>query len=512
MKKMLLVAVLAISALTACKKSTPAATEPTPVDPLVSVSGIDKLRDSVYLYAKEAYYWSDALPDYAAFNPRSFAGTDELSSLQLEVFQLSQYKKNPTTGVAYEFYSAGSTQAKYSTIDLASSSNRLNAVTGDFGFLPSYAGVNDLRVKYVYSGSPAGLAGIKRGYQITSVNGRTALSADNNANLNFLTNAIYQNSSITLVLKKPDASTMTVTLNTASYKINPVITTKVLSDGSGKKVGYIVFNSFVSLSSTQTALDNAFSDFATAGCSDLVVDFRYNLGGYTTTAEYLADLIVPSSANGKVLYSAYFNPLLTSNKAVLLKNQVRKNENNQLYNYSDIDFSLDAQTSKVAKKGSLNLNRVFFLVGSSTASSSELVINSLKPYMNVQMIGTTTYGKPVGFFDIRIGKYEMYIPEFETKNSQGQGGYFTGMTPGSATYPGKYATDDLTKEFGDPTERLLAQALNYISNGVYTNSVDLQIQSTGGSQLSEQTQADFAHMTEKKSLQGMIITGPKLKQ
>jgi hypothetical protein len=509
MKKILLCAGVLFTLFTSCKKSTPV--DETP--PAPTGSALDLMRDSVFLYAKEDYYWNDGLPDYATFNPRAISGSTDLIALQTEVNTLSQYKINPLTNKPYEYYSPSPGQAKYSFIDDGTASGKLNAVTGDFGFAPIYNTTTDLRVKYVYAGSPADLAGIKRGYQIMSINGRTDLTY-NTTNVNFIVNAYTASSTITMVLKKPDATTFTANLTTASYTIKPVITYKVLdySGTTGKKIGYIVFNSFVTLSSTQAALTTAFNSFTAANITDLVVDFRYNGGGYVETAEFLDNLIAPTSANGKTMYTAYYNSTLAANKETLLKNQVRRDAaTNQLYNYSQIDYSPTANTEKFAKQGTLNISRVFFIVTGSTASASELTINNLRPYMNVQLIGSQyTYGKPVGFFDINIGKYQMYIPEFETKNSAGQGGYYGGMAPGTTDYPGKVATEDPTKDFGDPTETLLAQAINYINNGAYLNSSDLQIQSTGTSGAKLTTDA-IAEKQSSREFNGMILTRHHLK-
>jgi C-terminal processing protease CtpA/Prc len=111
--------------------------------------------------------------------------------------------------------------------------------------------------------------------------------------------------------------------------------------------------------------------------------------------------------------------------------------------------------------GSANISKVYFLVLSGTASASELLINNLKPVMDVKLIGQPTYGKPVGFFAIAIDKLDLYIPQFETKNSLNVGGYYNGMTP-DFTVP-----DDVTKDFGDRTEALLAAALNYSEKGTF---------------------------------------------
>jgi carboxyl-terminal processing protease len=179
-------------------------------------------------------------------------------------------------------------------------------------------------------------------------------------------------------------------------------------------------------------------------------------------------LIVPATKSGTPMYSYYFNDILVNNQETLLTNQVRRDNNNKLYNYGQFNYTVAGNTTKFAKKGSLNISKVFFIVTGATASASELTINNLRPHLNVQLIGTTSYGKPVGFFDIDINKYQMYIPEFETKNSAGQGGYYTGMTPGSTDYPGIKDYDDPTKDFGDPTEKLLAHALSYVKTGTYS--------------------------------------------
>jgi len=88
--------------------------------------------------------------------------------------------------------------------------------------------------------------------------------------------------------------------------------------------------------------------------------------------------------------------------------------------------------------------------------------------MDVELIGDTTYGKPVGEIPIPISNYILYSPQLYVENSANQGDYYTGMAPGTATYPGLLAADDVTKDFGDSTELLLAHALNFVQNGTYS--------------------------------------------
>jgi carboxyl-terminal processing protease len=437
-------------------------------------STLDLIRDSVFLYAKEEYYWNTSLPTYAQFNPRGFTATADIDALTNEVNALSQYAINPATNQPYEYYAPNPGEAKYSFIDNGQVSTQLNGVHGDFGFAPLYNTISDLRIKYVYPGSPADIAGIKRGYQITTINGNSNFPYDGGSGTNtqFVINAYAYSNSISMTLKKPDGTTMNATLNVANYTVNPVLTYKVYDQGNGHKAGYMVFNSFTSLANAQPQINTAFNYFVANGVTDLVVDLRYNGGGYIETAEYLDNLIVPAAKNGTLMYNTYYNSILAANKETLLANQTRRDPNTgQDYNYAQFDYSVASYTVNFAKVGTLNVNRVFFIVTGSTASASELTINNLLPEFpasSVFLIGTTSYGKPVGFFDIDINQYQLYIPEFATMNSANQGGYYAGMTPGTTTYPGVMDYDDVTKDFGDPTEVLLAHALNYVKLGTFS--------------------------------------------
>ncbi|RZK68730.1 MAG: hypothetical protein EOO92_22860, partial [Pedobacter sp.] len=131
--------------------------------------------------------------------------------------------------------------------------------------------------------------------------------------------------------------------------------------------------------------------------------------------------------------------------------------------YADIDYSVAANTNVFSKKGNLgSVTNIVFIVSDRTASASELVINSLKPKMNVTLVGVKTYGKPIGFFPIRIeNRYDVYLSLFETKNALGQGGYYTGITPEVSG-----GTDYSDYDWGNPSESYLQKAINVIAPGV----------------------------------------------
>lgn len=494
----LTICLFAASIFTACKK-TPANVTPAGISPSDPGTALDKIKDSVYLFTQEDYLWYDAIPAYATFKPRTFTGTTDQVALQNEVDALSQYKINPTTSQPYEYDKSAPGTAKYSFIDQGQVATSLGGTNGDYGFGPIYNTATDLRIKYVYPGSPADKAGLVRGYQIISIVGVPSLTYTSSTSTNYtaLVNALFSSTTITMTVQKPDNTTFNVTLNTANYTVIPVLKAQVLDLGNGKKMGYLVFNSFTDPTNAKTYLDAAFSNFTTAGVTDLVVDLRYNGGGSVATSEYLADLIVPTAKTNTLMYSAYFNDKLQNDKYPLLAKKFQINAG---------DFKVANNQTSFTKAGSLNISRVFFIVTGNTASASELTINNLIPEMNVQLIGTTTYGKPVGFFGIPIGTYQLYTPEFETMNSANQGGYYAGMTPGSATYPGFAANDDVTHDFGDPNEALLAHAINYTTVGTFSVSPALTTlgNGTNSSQLSVDEINRISHDLSRNSVKVMI--------
>jgi C-terminal processing protease CtpA/Prc len=147
--------------------------------------------------------------------------------------------------------------------------------------------------------------------------------------------------------------------------------------------------------------------------------------------------------------------------------------------FENVSFAGAINTVNYEKAGNLNLSRVFFIVSGSTASASELLINNLKPYMDVKIIGDTTYGKPVGFFPIEIAsKYAIYPISFRTINSAGNADYYNGFAPDNL------APDGVNKDWGDVTEPSLAAVLNYINTGSFklAAAADQQMQKQKGAQ------------------------------
>ncbi|MDE1193437.1 MAG: S41 family peptidase [Arachidicoccus sp.] len=480
----------------------------------------DKLYDSIYLYALQTYYWNTQLPTYKSFNPRGYENANDSLGLANEIFAFTRYPKD-ASGNLYEqrikfdentaANEPDNSEPKYSQIYYSN-----NSFTGNAGFIPNvqfgkeredatldgkdsglgmivsfvpadyyddstYLINNSIAksyssyicvVRYVVNGSPAQKAGINRGDIIAKLNDLNidfgTTSSPNETNINYVGNSIYYAQSAKLsVYKSSNKEINDYSLNAISYNFNPIFKSEVLSYGS-HKIAYLAFLSFIDPSIAKPVLDSAFASYSSQGATDIIVDLRYNGGGYVATAEDLINYLVPSSANNSTMYTEYYNQTMVNGKATLLSNIPQDYDNLSRGQLSKLDFSPSAQTTKISKAGNLDLKKVYFIVSSGTASASELVINSVKPYSTVTQINSDfsdtssfTYGKPVGFFEIRVGKFSMWIPNFETKNANNEGGYYQGIKSDYREF------DDITHDFGDPKEYCLADMI-YLISGVDT--------------------------------------------
>jgi C-terminal processing protease CtpA/Prc len=251
-------------------------------------------------------------------------------------------------------------------------------------------------------------------------------------------------------------------LSQTSYPADPVSTYTLLDTPEGT-AGYLVLNSFPPLTAAQASLDNAFAAFATAGITHLIIDLRYNAGGYTETAEYLLGLLAPTRLQGAILYTEHYNILLQQRQAPILTRQRLLDANGNAIpykgryaTYADVDYSPEANTYTLTKHGSLEtITDVTFITTAETASASELVIHALRPHLRIRQVGTESYGKPVGFFPVTIDQYMLWMPTFNITNATGNGDYYNGLPPDIV------ASDDVTHDFGDPQEASLATALSH---------------------------------------------------
>ncbi|WP_341842649.1 S41 family peptidase [Chitinophaga caseinilytica] len=474
-------AFVGIAALASCKKSgnpSPGGGNPPPTTPTTGTR-LQLSLDSLYLYAKETYLWYDAIPTYESFNPRQYAGSDDFNSLTEELYKITQLKNDPATSKPFEYYTPAPSRSKFSyvekgnlargikaSVDLEGDGNDLGLILAvvTFGSDPT----TYLYVRNVEKGSPADKAGITRGCLITKVNDGPPPGSQSAAT------TLMNSATAKLTFTKPKTSTsVTVTINKAAYKNDPVVTWKTFAPVNGNVTGYLVLGHFSRQTVAKPSLDKAFAEFAAKGANSVVVDLRYNGGGYVATAEYLTNLLAPSGMQTKVMYKQVYNELVRTSKAPILKsipyldaNYQQVYQGSRALTYADLDFTENGNTYFFEKAGPLTTaKKIVFIVSGATASASELVINSYKAWpanVTVRTVGAKTYGKPVGFFGIGIDKFTVYMAQFSSKNALGEGDYYSGMTPDIA------AQDYIPMDFGDPEEKSLKAALDYIYYGTTT--------------------------------------------
>ena len=263
----------------------------------------------------------------------------------------------------------------YITDDWASFQGSLQGVEKTFGYdlafgIFSNTGTYFAVVEYVYPDSPAALAGLKRGDIIVSMNGKD-ITKDNYTDLLYaenvtITMGIYDGQSIS---KGEDKSLTALVMN-----LDPVQITKVFEEG-GHKIGYLFYAQYIT--GYNSSLEDAFQYFKDQQITDLVLDLRYNPGGYLSAAQLLCSSVAPLNVvnSNSTLVTLHWND---SYQQYWEQNNVT----DQLY----VNF-----TDTAAVK--LGLNEIYILTGQGTASASELTITGLKPYMNVITVGDTTYGK-----------------------------------------------------------------------------------------------------------------------
>ena len=376
----------------------------------------NKLKDSTLLYTRDAYLWYNQIP--ANFNARQYADPDAIMEA-IRPYSIETGFTNPV-----DRWSFAVTRQQWD--DLSS------GIGGDFGMGVFFLSNTDLRVSYVEKASPAGKATIKRSWQIKSINNKSNLTPNDE---DLIINAVYLSNSATFTFGRPAGADTTITLTAGTYLESPIYVDSVYQTGP-TKTGYMVLNSFLGdTTKIKNEFQRIFTRFQTEGVQDVVVDLRYNGGGYVRLQDELANYLVPTGNNGQIMEDMRFNDKLGP------------------------QFN---RTTRFQKKGSLNINRLFVIVTQNTASASELLINSLKPFMNVQLIGPSrTHGKAVGYFGIEVMDWVIFPVSFRTLNKNGEGNYFNGLAVNNQVM------DGLDKGWGDVNERCLASALRYITTGSY---------------------------------------------
>lgn len=382
----------------------------------------DEVKKAIVDVMREWYFWNDQLP--ATLDLSKFTSNEELLD-----------------GIVYkplDRFSYLTTQE-----DFNNSFVGRNAGHG-FGF--AFTADEKLYISFVFNESPAGKDGWKRGWEITQINDKPIADyKTSTGGYDFKLGGPDPGITNKFTFKLPDGSTTTRSNTKAEYQSNSVLDQRIFQIDT-KKVGYWAYQSFkatAGLSPTRSAeVQTSMEYFQSQGVQELIIDLRYNGGGSVAVAEQICNYIVQSENTGKLMYTNQLN--------------ASKTAQNSSRNFNKI--------------GNINLSRVLFITSRSSASASELIINALEPYLDVVLIGDTTYGKPVGSFPLssynrilQTNNVEVVPITFAIANSAGKAEYFDG-------FPADFMVGDSPQfPWGDTKDLRLAAALEYIRTGTVGN-------------------------------------------
>lgn len=383
-------------------------------------------KDVVHTFMNDVYYWYDEVPDV---DPADYSTKEDL------LVALTQPERN--RGHVYS----------YLTTIAAEDAFLSNAAYVGFGFSMAQDQNGDIYLRESFPGGPAAAAGMVRGDRIDAIDG-VAVSTMTDAEFNAALGPNEEGYEVTFEVYHPDLGTRSVTVAKAEVEA-PVVGNVVHDLGAAQDTTYIFFRSFVEPAFEE--LDTAFAAMQAAGDTKLVLDLRYNGGGLVSVAQHLGSLIGGVDNDGEVIAKIEFNDRYASN--------------NEEYLLETLANSVDISDLVVITTGN-------------TASASEMIINGLEPFsdnLHVAIVGSTTYGKPVGqsrlefsFVNPDCDEDILRAVTFSVVNSVGTSDYYTGFTP--AMVGGCPANDDLMNALGDTDEASLASALYYLDNAYQCDS------------------------------------------
>ena len=302
-----------------------------------------------------------------------------------------------------------------------------------FGMSTTIVG-DEMRILQVFPDSPAADAGLARSHRITSIGGVPVadLIARGTIGSAFGPSPAVIGFPVSLRFVDRAGEEHLASMATRIVTIPTVSLTRV-HEVRGRRVGYIFFRNFVQPSTA--ALDEAFNELTAARMDDLVLDLRYNGGGLVSVAQHLASLIGGVRTNGQVLAEYFHND----------KNAHR----NEILRFEE-------------KPNAARLDRLIVITTPSSASASELVINALRPFIPVVVIGDRTYGKPVGQYQVDFCDKTLAPVSFSLRNANGEGDFFDGFPPDCP------AADDVEHDLGDAAEGSLREALTFAATDACT--------------------------------------------
>ena len=297
----------------------------------------------------------------------------------------------------------------------------------------------DIHVAYVYPESPFALNGVKRGWTLTEVAGRPVMERLRDGS--FYTEFYKSPQTFTFVEKDSITHTFTASLSSLETRSSLMSTVFTSEDFPGltEPVGYFLYMSFMA-DDFLNDIHEAMSLFKSKNIHKLILDLRYNGGGDSRASKLMMDYLAPKSAN----HLPYLH---------------------RCHNKQHADEDIIDSISRMP--GSLDLDAIYVIGSDGTASASELVINGLRPYLDLTLVGDTTYGKPNGMYVF------MYPGDYQNKVRYSYGDYSTleyvflpicfynknGMDeiiPDDGFIPDNYRPDDLKHDFGVEEDNIKA--------------------------------------------------------
>jgi hypothetical protein len=432
----------------------------TGTDPITSAAYPDKLGSTVWenhwlrAWTHSYYLWTTEVADV---NPAGGYTTAQYFDLM---------KTTATTA-------SGAAQDRFHFTYATNAWEQLETSNASIGYGVAWALIaaappRQLRIAYVDANTPAtaASANLARGATVLSIDGVDLVNDNTTAGIATLNAGIAPSSvgeSHTFVIEDtPGGAQRSVTLVAANITEDPVPKTATFAMPDGGTVGYVEFNSHVEPSESE--LVSAFTQFQTAGVTDLVLDIRYNGGGLLDIASEVAFMIAgPGPTTGVTFEKETFNdPNATVNPVT----------GEALTPTPFWSTTQGFSTTSGQALPHLNLARVFVLTTADTCSASEAIINGLRGVnINVIQVGSTTCGKPYGFYPQDNCGTTYFSIQFKGENAAGFGDYGDGFTPNNTAsppgvvIPGCSVGDDYDHQLGDTSEGLFAAALGYRTSG-----------------------------------------------
>ena len=428
-------------------------------------SGIDPFTGSAYpdtqgtamdeklwlrSWTNDTYLWYDEVDDNDPENFSVLAYFDQLKTNELT-----------PSGTPKDNFHFSQDTAEYNELSQS-------GISSGFGFSWEFGSTTvprELTVRYTEPGSPAALANVPRGAKVVSINGVDFVDDNTQQGVDAINDGLFPDDAGTTTsfgFELVDGTMLTVDITSDDISVKPVQNVKVLDTENGK-LGYFQFNSFIV--TAQEELIGAFDTFVEENVTELVMDLRYNGGGRLALASQLSYMVAgPSQTNNATFETLRFND----------KNPTTNPVTGQTISptpfYSNvIDYNEGVLTDTLLP--SLSLTRLYVISTDATCSASEAVMNALRGIdVEVVQIGSTTCGKPYGFYPTDNCGETYFTIQFQGVNNKGFGDYADGFMPTATPsfdfeLPGCEVEDDFTASLGDPNEGMLSAALEYAATG-----------------------------------------------